>query len=213
MKHTAETPIRVCMVRSPTAEQDRHISAAVAQQSVGNSVERSSNEFIPYTLAEDGDELDVLVVSDTAHIQNDTYIDVYIVGALLMEDECGTYHKLLAVTTSDYESGDIQSLYDIPADRLESIQTFFSNCENAVAQRRCLRNNPLRIQGFTLEDYYKKNEPDKWSVVHGFVGKPAAIKLYQKSILPHNITDEVSSSSIAVEVGSSAKTVELSAHT
>jgi hypothetical protein len=35
-------------VRSPTAEQDRHISAAVAQQSVGlqgNSVERSSNEF------------------------------------------------------------------------------------------------------------------------------------------------------------------------
>ena len=141
--------------------------------------------FIPYTLAEDGDELDVLVVSDTARIQNDTYIDVYIVGALLMEDEHGNDHKILAVP--NYENGGIRSLYDIPADRLESIQTFFSNCE--------------------------KNEPDKWSVVHGFVGKPAAIKLYQKSILPHNITDEVSSSSIAVEVGSSAKTVELSAHT
>jgi inorganic pyrophosphatase len=143
--------------------------------------------FIPNTLAEDGDELDVLVVCDVPNyrIQNDTYIDVYIVGALLMEDEHGNDHKILAVP--NYESGDIQSLYDIPADRLESIQTFFSNCE--------------------------KNEPDKWSIVHGFVGKPAAIKIYQTSILPHKITDEVSSSYIAAEAESSAKTVELSAHT
>lgn len=143
--------------------------------------------FIPNTLGEDGDELDVLIVCDMDNyrIQNDTYIDVYIVGALLMEDEHGNDHKILAVSKEDFESGAIQTLYDIQADRLESIQTFFAN--------------------------YKKNEPDKWSIVHGFVGKPAAIQIYNTSLLP--ITDECSDSCIAKDNESSVKNVEHSAHT
>lgn len=114
--------------------------------------------FIPDTLAEDGDELDVLVITESKiPIKNDSYMDVCIVGALLMEDEHGNDHKILAVPQTEYETGNIQSLYDIQADVLESIQTFFAN--------------------------YKKNEPDKWSIVSGFVGKPAAIQIYEKSLL------------------------------
>jgi len=115
--------------------------------------------FIPNTLAEDGDELDVLVITESKlPIKNDTYMDVCIVGALLMEDEHGNDHKILAIPKPDYESGNIKTLYDIPSYTLESIQTFFAN--------------------------YKKNEPDKWSIVSGFVDKPAAIQIYEKSLLP-----------------------------
>lgn len=115
--------------------------------------------FIPNTLAEDGDELDILVITESEiPIKNDTYIDVCIVGALLMEDEHGNDHKILAIPKPEYETGNIQSLYDISSDILESIQTFFAN--------------------------YKKNEPDKWSIVNGFVGKPAAMQIYKKSLLP-----------------------------
>lgn len=139
--------------------------------------------FIPNTLAEDGDELDVLVVTENATpIKNDSYIDVYIVGALLMEDEHGNDHKILAVPHSEYETGNIQSLYDMSSETLESIQTFFAN--------------------------YKKNEPDKWSIVSGFVGKPAAIQIYEKSLLssPINALDDE-------EGGFSAQTDEHYAHT
>ena len=142
--------------------------------------------FIPNTLAEDGDELDILVITndkDTTPIKNDTYIDVCIVGALLMEDEHGNDHKILAVPKTEYATGEIQSLYDMSSDTLESIQTFFAN--------------------------YKKNEPYKWSIVSGFVGKPAAMQIYKKSLLSspiHALEEEE-----AGEYG--AKTVEQYVHT
>ena len=75
-----------------------------------------------------------------------------------MEDEHGNDHKVLAIPKDEYETGTIHTLYDMSVETLESIQTFFAN--------------------------YKKNEPDKWSIVSGFVGKPAAIQIYEKSLLP-----------------------------
>jgi inorganic pyrophosphatase len=139
--------------------------------------------FIPHTLAEDGDELDVLVVTENATpIKNDSYIEAYIVGALLMEDEHGNDHKVLVIPKTEYETGIIQSLYDMSAETLESIQTFFAN--------------------------YKKNEPDKWSIVGGFVGKSSAMQLYKKSVLS-NSTNELEDE----EGGFSAQTDAHYAHT
>ena len=116
--------------------------------------------FIPNTLAEDGDELDILVITSSKSIPKNTYTDVYIIGALLMKDEKGNDHKILTVPIETYESGEIQSVYDLSSEKTESIQTFFAN--------------------------YKKSEPGKWSKVHGFVDSLFAIQLYENSIVAKN---------------------------
>jgi inorganic pyrophosphatase len=113
--------------------------------------------FIPNTLADDGDELDALVLCDEP-IPSDTRLAAHIIGALLMEDEKGIDHKILAVLDSDYESGAIRDISDIPAFQLESIQSFFSN--------------------------YKFGEPEKWSSVKGFVSKKGARQIYKSSLTP-----------------------------
>jgi inorganic pyrophosphatase len=109
--------------------------------------------FIPQTFAEDGDELDVLVI-DNEFIPRSSYKRVYIVGALLMEDEHGKDEKLLTVPEDVFASGEIRELADLSSTILESIQTFFAN--------------------------YKQNDPDRWSKVYGFANKEHAVSLYDK---------------------------------
>lgn len=111
--------------------------------------------FITDTLAEDGEELDVLIVSETS-IPSNHKITAYIVGALLMEDEKGHDHKILAVCDNDYFYGNLRDITDVSSDALEKIQTFFAN--------------------------YKINEPDKWSRVQGFVNTEYARDIYAKSV-------------------------------
>ena len=113
--------------------------------------------FIPNTIADDQDELDVLIISDN-EIKNDNYYDVYIVGTLVMEDEKGMDEKILAVFKEDYES--INDINNIPNSVKDEIHYFFSN--------------------------YKKNISGKWSNVIGFINKELSIQLYKKSIIKEN---------------------------
>lgn len=114
--------------------------------------------FIPNTIADDQDELDVLIISDK-EIKNDNYYDVYIVGTLVMEDEKGMDEKILAVFEEDYES--MNDINNISNSIKDEIHYFFSN--------------------------YKKNSPGKWSNVIGFINKELSIQLYKKSIIKEDI--------------------------
>lgn len=116
--------------------------------------------FIPETRADDGDELDVLVISESDNLEKDTYQNVYIIGALLMEDEHGDDEKILTVSESVYESGKICNINDIPSDILVSIQSFFAS--------------------------YKTGETGKWSRVDGFVNRKYAGMIYEKTRRVYN---------------------------
>jgi inorganic pyrophosphatase len=111
--------------------------------------------FIPNTLAEDGNELDVLIISDRVIPQNHTAM-AYIIGALEIKHDKGFNHKILAVCDNDYFYENIRDITVLSSDILESIQTFFAN--------------------------YHPDDPDKWSRVYGFVGAVAALQIYNQGL-------------------------------
>lgn len=81
--------------------------------------------FIPNTLAEDGDHLDVLVM-----VEEPTFTGCHVlvrpVGVLAMIDEKGTDHKILAVPVRDPRFDHIVNLATVPPHLLREIENFFA---------------------------------------------------------------------------------------
>ncbi|EAC1839321.1 inorganic diphosphatase [Campylobacter lari] len=113
--------------------------------------------FIPNTLADDGDPIDVLVLNEYP-IQAGAVIPCRLIGVLLMEDESGMDEKLLAVPVSkiDPRYDDIKTLNDLPKASLEKIKNFFET--------------------------YKMLEPNKWVKVKEFAGIEKASEILENSI-------------------------------
>jgi inorganic pyrophosphatase len=113
--------------------------------------------FIPHTLSEDGDPVDVLVVSDFA-INPLVVIAVKPVGVLLMEDEKGSDEKIIAVPALKLNSvfENIDSYQQLPPLLLTQIKHFF--------------------------EHYKDLEKNKWVKVVGFESAQVAQQLIQKAI-------------------------------
>jgi inorganic pyrophosphatase len=113
--------------------------------------------FIPNTLADDGDPLDVLVVTPYP-VQPGSIIRCRPVGVLNMEDEAGGDAKLVAVPhdklTPSYR--DIKEVTDLPQLLRDQIRHFFEN--------------------------YKTLEPGKWVKVQGWDNAAAAKKAIIESI-------------------------------
>lgn len=113
--------------------------------------------YIPNTLSEDGDPVDVLVVTPVPLI-NGSVIPCRVVGMLKMTDESGVDAKLLAVPTNKltkiYEA--VQSYDDLPQHLLNSLEHFFT--------------------------HYKDLEPGKWVKVDGWAGIDVAVAEIMASI-------------------------------
>lgn len=117
--------------------------------------------YIPNTLSEDGDPVDVLVVTPVPLI-NGSVISCRVVGMLKMTDESGVDAKLLAVPvtklTNIYDA--IQSYKDLPPHLLNSLEHFFN--------------------------HYKDLEAGKWVKVDGWVGPEVAFEEIMLSISRFN---------------------------
>lgn len=80
--------------------------------------------FVPDTLAEDGDHLDVLLIVSEPTFPG-CHVQARPVGVLCMRDERGLDHKVLAVPVRDPRFDEIEDLADVPAHLLTEIENFF----------------------------------------------------------------------------------------
>ena len=104
--------------------------------------------FIPDTLSEDGDPLDVLVLLEDATFPG-CHVTARAVGVFWMEDDAGPDAKILCVPAGDPRWEQVGDIADLPAHLMDEIEHFF--------------------------EVYKKLEPDKHSNVRGWEGAGAAV--------------------------------------
>jgi inorganic pyrophosphatase len=99
--------------------------------------------FVPHTLSDDGDPIDVLV-ANTRPIVPGAVINVRPVGVLKMVDDSGTDEKILAVPSPRLTQRyvDIHNYTDLPQITLDQVRHFF--------------------------EHYKDLEPGKWVKVEGW---------------------------------------------
>lgn len=81
--------------------------------------------FVPGTLADDGDPLDVLVLLDEPTFPG-CHIHARVVGVFRMRDEKGDDEKILAVPATDPRWERVSDLEDLPPHLLNEIAHFFA---------------------------------------------------------------------------------------
>ena len=113
--------------------------------------------FVPHTLSEDGDPIDVLVCN-TRQLIPGCVINVRPIGVLIMEDNSGQDEKIIAVPsphlTQRYRT--IHEHTDLPEITLQQIQHFF--------------------------EHYKDLEPGKWVRIGDWLGAADARRLITEAI-------------------------------
>lgn len=92
------------------------------------------------TLAEDNDELDVLVVTDEPLVAL-SKVNIRPIAVLKMIDDGELDYKLVAVPVNDYTKNHMLSVNDFGSDFEEKIQIFFQTIKDAT-------NTPVRFEGW-----------------------------------------------------------------
>ncbi len=83
--------------------------------------------FIPQTLDEDGDELDVLLITDQP-LTTGIYTSAKVLGVMKFEDDGEVDDKIIAVVADDRNNGDMyKSFKDLPKRLIEQIEFHFSH--------------------------------------------------------------------------------------
>ncbi|MHC1695161.1 MAG: inorganic diphosphatase [Eubacteriales bacterium] len=80
--------------------------------------------FIPRTLADDGDPLDVLVLCQES-IQPMTLVECYPVGIIKMTDGESTDEKIIAIPMKDPSYNCFKDISELPSHRFDEIRHFF----------------------------------------------------------------------------------------
>jgi inorganic pyrophosphatase len=113
--------------------------------------------FVPHTLSEDGDPIDVLV-ANTRPILAGAVINVRPIGVFQMQDDAGIDEKIIAVPTPKLTKryDGVKTYKDLPSITLEQIQHFF--------------------------EHYKDLEPGKWVKAKGWADADEAKRFINEAI-------------------------------
>ena len=113
--------------------------------------------FVPHTLSEDGDPIDVLICNSRQLVPG-CVINVRPVGVLIMEDNAGQDEKILAVPAPALSRrfDHVSSYSDLPDITLQQVEHFF--------------------------EHYKDLEPGKWVKVGGWGDADQAREMVRKAI-------------------------------
>ncbi len=83
--------------------------------------------FIPQTLDEDGDELDVLMITDEP-LPTGIFLEAKYIGVMVFEDDGEVDDKIIAVPADDRNTGNsIKTLADIPKQKIDQITHHFTH--------------------------------------------------------------------------------------
>ena len=115
--------------------------------------------YIPKTLGEDGDPLDVVLISDFSLVPG-CKAKIKVIGVLDMEDEKGVDEKIVGTIESEKKYEDINDINQLYKQTLHDIKYFFT--------------------------HYKDNESNKFSKVKDFYGKDHAINIIKRSKLNYD---------------------------
>ena len=82
--------------------------------------------FVPQTLSDDGDPLDVLVLGREP-IEPLTIVSARAIGLMRMQDEKGADDKILAINIGDPAVADYTHFHELPPHIIRAIQRFFQD--------------------------------------------------------------------------------------
>jgi inorganic pyrophosphatase len=139
-------------------EMDKASGAMVVDRFLHTSMRYPGNYgFVPHTLSDDGDPVDIIIASTRA-VTPGAIMNCRPIGVLMMSDEAGGDEKILAVPsthlTKRYEK--VENYSDLPEITLQQIEHFFQ--------------------------HYKDLETNKWVKIEGWGDAAKAKMLIQEAI-------------------------------
>ena len=121
--------------------------------------------FVPGTIAEDGDPLDILCLIDHPTFAG-CLIEVRPVGVLDLVDQTTTDHKIIAVPLKDPRFEQVSTIQDLPPHVMREFEHFFTiykELENKVVETRGWHDldHALEVINTSRQRYTEATQPRK----------------------------------------------------
>lgn len=140
-------------------ELDKESGMLILDRVLFSSINYPANYgFIPQTYCDDGDPLDILVISQIDIVPM-CIVEANVIGVMRMQDGNEMDDKIIAVATNDMSFNHVKDISELPIHWLKELRSFFED--------------------------YKKLE-NKTVVVEDFQNKEVAMEVVNQSIIDYN---------------------------